>query len=148
MITTCGTFVFTNDTRKLLIVHPTHASPKTWSIPKGELETEDEHPWRRARKELKEETGLDFKYLNDIKCLGYQNYEKNKNKRLLGFLQTIDSSWINKPLICTSLVNNEFSEVDGFAWVSLNVARGLLHESQVKLFPKLIEKLKEEGIEV
>jgi len=150
MITTCGIFLFDVTSKQILIVHPTHAPGNKWSIPKGELEEgEEKFPWQRAYIELKEETNIDISHLQGILCLGYQPYEKNKNKQLLGFVKIIESWHLcNSFIKCNSLVNNDFPEVDGFAWVSLELASKLLHESQVKLIPKLIEKLREEKVEI
>jgi 8-oxo-dGTP pyrophosphatase MutT (NUDIX family) len=143
-------FLFTEDTKRLLIVHPTHALGNQWSIPKGELEKgEENYPWRRAYIELKEETNIDISYLQGIYSLGRQPYEKNKNKQLYGFAKTIESWYLDGVFIrCNSLVDNKFPEVDGFAWVSLDLASKLIHESQVKLIPKLIKVLKEDHIKV
>lgn len=149
MITTCGIFLYNEDTKQILIVHPTNAPGNQWSIPKGEMEDEKEYPWDRALLELKEETNLDFSYLqHSLNCLGEEVYKTGK-KKLIGFMLRIKTNYFwNQYITCNSLVNNDFPEVDGFAWVSLNLASKLIHETQKKMIPNLIEKLKEEKVEV
>lgn len=140
MITTCGVFVYNLDSDQLLIVHPTNSSFIKWSIPKGELE-KGEFPHKRALIELYEETNLDFKHLF-VGSLGTVVYEKNKNKQLMGFSLLIRTYFLKgRVLGCNSMVDNDFPEIDGFAWVSLEMAEKFLHESQVKLLPKLRENI-------
>jgi predicted NUDIX family NTP pyrophosphohydrolase len=143
MTTTCGIFLYTVDTKQILLVHPTHAPITQWSVPKGEME-EGDKPWKRALIELREETNIDLEYLSAfIHPLGTVVYEKNKQKQLTGFALLIRASYIiGNTLKCNSLVNGLFPEVDGFAWVDLRVAQKMMHESQRKLLPELEEIIK------
>ena len=144
MKTTCGIFLYVVDTKQILLVHATHAPITQWSIPKGELEEEDT-PLKRALIELREETNIDLEYLSSfVHPLGTVVYEKNKQKQLSGFALLVKSSYLAGVTVqCNSLVNNLFPEVDGFAWLSLKVAKKMMHESQRKLLPMLEEIIKE-----
>lgn len=68
--TSCGTLII-NDKRQVLLGHVT--DKKHWDIPKGRQEA-DESPLAAAKRELKEETGLEFNeaFYEEIGCFDYR----------------------------------------------------------------------------
>ncbi len=138
--TTHGAFIV-DSLGKILIVHPTNAPHKMWSIPKGHSK-KNEKSIRSALRETKEETNVDittFPYR--YKDLGKQKY-KSKQKTLHGHLFEFEFPLSEVPLnlCCPSLITGTtMPECDIVKWVNLEEAITLLHESQVRLFTKNIK---------
>lgn len=121
MKTSAG-FILVDGTGKVLVCHVTGC--KHWDFPKGNID-EGESAIESAKRELKEETGLDFDSLNKIGLvdLGVRSYinSKNLNMFILQVSDVIDS----KSLKCTSyLYSDRFKktipENDYFAMVDIN----------------------------
>lgn len=145
METTCGLYLYSITSGKVLVCHATHASWKQWSIPKG-LKDEKEEPLDTAIRELKEETGIEFKKLDIIALhtLPSVKYEK-RNKVLDSFLVIADGGVEKLPLHCGTRVKNAFPEIDKWEWVKLDVLNKWVHESQQKnisMIRELTEALK------
>lgn len=145
METTCGLYLYSITSGKVLVCHATHASWKQWSIPKG-LKDEKEEPLDTAIRELKEETGIEFKKLDIIALhtLPPVKYEK-RNKVLDSFLVIADGGVEKLPLHCSTRVKNTFPEIDKWEWVKLDVLNKWVHESQQKnisMIRELTEALK------
>jgi 8-oxo-dGTP pyrophosphatase MutT (NUDIX family) len=130
MNTTCGIF-FIDKNDKILIVHPTNASYKHWSIPKGGMDKGETHAVSAIR-ELKEETNITLgDYKGALIEIGESTYRHGK-KKLHAFAFECKGKCKTK-LKCDSLVNEKFPEVDQFMWVDFKGAFELLHYTQQEL---------------
>lgn len=110
----CG-IILKNEFNEFLLVHPTNQ--KFWDFPKGGIE-EGETPLIAARRELKEETGLELSGIP--KDLGKFPY--NSKKELHLFLLEVKKSDINiEDCVCTTYFQCLYSkknlpENDKFRW--------------------------------
>lgn len=132
MAVTCGIYLYSLNSGKVLVCHATQASWKQWSIPKG-VKEENEEPLNAAIRELNEEAGIDFKKLDIIAMhsLPPVKYEK-RNKVLNSFLVIAGGEVEKLPLHCVTPINNSFPEIDKWEWVKLDVLNKWVHESQQK----------------
>jgi putative (di)nucleoside polyphosphate hydrolase len=131
--TSCGTLVV-NHRREILLGHVSDRD--YWDIPKGRQEVE-ESPIEAARRELQEETGLDFNeaFFEEI---GPFPYRPDKNLYLFKIyvadtLQELDS------LICTSYfpcngAHKPVLAMDAYRWASR-------HELSYLCLPRLANRL-------
>lgn len=131
MQTTCGIYLYSTRTGKFLIGHAT-GSRNLWSIPKG-LKDKSEDDLKAAIREMEEETGIAFRELNVISIhpLPPVRYKKQK-KVLSSFLLITDTDLDSRKLVCSSLVNGKYPEIDRFLWVSGKDLRKMAHETQVQ----------------
>jgi len=127
---TCGIYLYDVPMRKFLICHATNSAWNKWTIPKG-IKDKNEDPFAAATRELKEETGVDLAKINVLKIypLPFAGYKK-QNKILQSFLVVTNSDLSNFQNYCSSTVNKKFPEIDNWKWVSPELLKGLLHESQ------------------
>lgn len=140
-----GLFILRKDF-KLLICHPTNHAKDFFSIPKGKVE-EGENHLEAAFRETYEETNLDLKDDKNFKIFELDRaIYSHKKKILYPFLclENHDSTfdWENTEIKCNSNVPEDrggFPEMDGYEWVTLNKAKGLLHNTQVVCIPKILE---------
>ncbi|MBI1873639.1 MAG: NUDIX domain-containing protein [Acidobacteria bacterium] len=126
-----GALVFRNRGQDLevLLIHPSgpYNRKSPWSIPKGEPE-EGEDLEAAARRETREETGVEAGALSS---LGYVDYAKSR-KRVHGFAAPAPDGvapW------CASW------EVDRAEFVSLELARTLIHPDQAPFLERLVQML-------
>lgn len=136
---TCGVFLLDGD-NKVLACHPTNAKVTIWSIPKG-WPDEGEEPRAAAVRELMEETGVevDPSSLLELPPVKY----KSGKKTLHAFLCKLKKKNTELSLICTSYVETgptPFPEIDRYEWVSLDTAKMMLHEAQVR-YIDMIKKI-------
>src|ERR1035437_6645046 len=128
MLTTYGVFVFNVKTQKLLIGKATGGN--NWSIPKG-LKEEGESSEEAARREVKEETGID---LTELKLTeGKEVIYRSKKKELKPFFAKVKVSPEEVNLHCSSLVKlpgRSFPEICEFRWVTTEEFAKLAHEAQ------------------
>jgi 8-oxo-dGTP pyrophosphatase MutT (NUDIX family) len=144
METTCGIYLYSVPARKFLIGHATR-SKNSWSIPKG-LKDEGEDDLKAAIRELEEETGIVF---GDLDVVGIHplppvQYKKQK-KVLSSFLVITNTDLSEKKLVCHSLVNGKFPEIDKFMWADADTVRSMAHETQAHNMDLVEEILKREG---
>lgn len=137
---TCGIYLYSAHTQKFLIGHAT-GSRASWSIPKG-LKDEGEDELRAAVRELEEETGVSLEKLDitAVYPLPQVRYKKQK-KILASFLVVTTTDLQDTKLVCRSLVNGRFPEIDKFMWVDLEEMGRMVHEAQVQNIPLIKELL-------
>ena len=116
-----------------------------WSIPKGEIE-EEEDPMKVALREFKEETGQvvngDFTPLQPVKQKGGKiisawaiEGEVNEDKIISN---TFEIEWPPK-----SGKMKSFPEVDKAAWFSIDAAKEKINPAQINFIDELTTTLKE-----
>ena len=133
-IISCGIYLFRSD-NKLLIGHPTGFKSNIWAIPKGRMNDDESDYFEVAKRELKEETGLD---LNDLNIVSMKEFEtiryRETNKYLKSFFIKVSNDLFNVDINCESMVYRNgqpaFPEFDDFRWVNIKEAEQLLHEFQ------------------
>lgn len=132
MIITCGTYLFSTKTKKLLVCHATHSRWNNWSIPKGIME-KGEDILTVCLRELKEETGIDVKSIKATSThpLPSRKYQ-NQNKTLESYLVTTDSDLTSHKYSSNLVEGKDFPEIDKWKWVDLAEAATLLHQAQVE----------------
>jgi 8-oxo-dGTP pyrophosphatase MutT (NUDIX family) len=144
-VTTCGIYLYNTSEKKILICHATKSSWKTWTIPKG-LSDKNEDCFAAAARELKEETGIELSKLNILKIVSLPKIKYQKqNKYLESFLVITDSDLSTHKFECSTYVNDSFPEVDKWQWIPVEKINELLHESQQKnaeMIKELIRVLK------
>ncbi len=132
MVITCGTYLFSTQTEKLLVCHPTHSRWNNWSIPKGLMEG-GEDILSVCLRELKEETGIDVNKINVISQhpLPSRKYQK-QNKSLESFLLVTDTDFSAHKFTSNLVEGKDFPEIDKWKWIDLVTAAGMLHQSQIE----------------
>lgn len=135
---------------RVFIVHPGGPFWKdkdegAWSIPKGEIEDGEIDLLDVAKRELKEETGIDIfsRRKEEFKDLGSVKQKSGKEV----FCYAIEGDWSGL-LICSSYVEMEwpkqsgkmikFPEVDKAGFFSLEVSRKKMNEAQREFLDKLL----------
>lgn len=144
-IVTCGIYLYSTTSEKVLVCHATHSPWNNWSIPKG-LPDNGETPYAAAMRELYEETGIELEKIHTVTVqpLDARKYQK-QNKILESFLVVTNSDLSTHTFVCHSFTEKQFPEVDRWKWVSLDEAEKLLHESQQKnivIIKELLSNLK------
>jgi 8-oxo-dGTP pyrophosphatase MutT (NUDIX family) len=132
MIVTCGTYLFSTTTNKLLVCHPTHSRWNNWSIPKGLME-EGEDILPVCLRELEEETGIDVNKINVLEKhpLPSRKYQK-QNKSLESYLVITDTDFTSHKYTSNLVEGKDFPEVDKWKWVDLVEAAGIIHQAQAE----------------
>ena len=144
---TAGIFLFNKD-KKMLIVHPTNHPQNVWSIPKGNIEL-GEDSLSAAIRELKEETSLIFKNIkiDNISEEITMKYRSGK-KILKAYIVYSYEDLYNFKFECNSFVyylnrkkiKKPFPECDKFKWASLEEAKVVLHEAQIRVLNLIIKE--------
>jgi 8-oxo-dGTP pyrophosphatase MutT (NUDIX family) len=130
MITKCG-IILVNSDNKILLGHVTNSADNVWSIPKGEFDDDiDRSNKDCALREFKEETGLDFSNLQDKMIELSPKIYKNKKAKLIPFVLKINCLIEAESIVCNSLVDGKFPEIDKFKWYSYLDAIELVHHTQ------------------
>jgi predicted NUDIX family NTP pyrophosphohydrolase len=119
---------------EVLLVHPSgnYNRQKPWSIPKGLSDADETHMEQTARRETREETGVEAADLVD---LGYIDYKKSK-KRVHCFAGPAPAGAAPR---CASW------EVDRAEFVPLERAREVLHPEQVVFLDRLNSSLRSDA---
>ncbi|MDB5841105.1 MAG: hydrolase [Herminiimonas sp.] len=116
--TSCGVLIL-NAKGQLLLCHVTGTNH--WDIPKGMRES-GESTLHAAKRELREETGLEFDSNAQFEDLG--GFDFRKHKRLHLYKMRAPESLIGLGnLVCTSYFSHQVTgeptpEMDGFRWAS------------------------------
>jgi predicted NUDIX family NTP pyrophosphohydrolase len=135
MKTSAGTLLYrrTPSGLEVLLVHPSgnYNRNKPWGIPKG-LPDGDESPETAARRETREETGVEAGELID---LGHIDYTKSR-KRVFCFAGEAPADAAPR---CASW------EVDQACFVPIERARQLIHPDQSAFLDRLVARLESEG---
>lgn len=123
-VTSCGTLVL-NRRGEILLCHATGTNH--WDIPKG-LQSPGESPLQTARRELWEETGLDFDdaMFEDLGCF---DYRKGKRLHLYKLAAPPDLDSLAH-LRCSSCFPHRITgeptpEMDGYQWAARSEIRRL-----------------------
>lgn len=145
MKTTCGIFLYSTQTHKILACHATKARWNLWSIPKG-LKEENETSLDAALRELYEETGIDLRQEQGLtaELLPKVTYRKQK-KELEAFLFITDRDFSEHKFSCHSLVDFKYPEIDKWKWIGLDET-GALHETQQQCIPLIKSLLEKRGL--
>jgi len=126
-----GTLLYRQGTDELevLLVHPSgnYNRHKPWSIPKGELD-EDENPEQTARRETLEETGVQA---GQLASLGFTIQLKSRKQ--------VDC--FAGPAPADAAPHTASWEVDQACFVPLSQARQILHPDQVVFLDRLLDQL-------
>lgn len=141
-----GLFLVNKD-GKILVGHPTHHVPEFWSIPKGKLD-KGETPLQAAIRETYEESNvklfIDLHTFIELGTIVYRH--KKKEITFFAIVEPEHAKWHKLNIRCNSNVPEErggFPEMDAFKWVTIEEARGILHETQVAVLYILKEKIKD-----
>jgi 8-oxo-dGTP pyrophosphatase MutT (NUDIX family) len=143
-----GIFIV-NKEKQVLICHPTKHPSNVWSIPKGKIEIGEE-VLDAAIRETLEETNIDLSEGNSFIPLEIQTYShKKKSLKAFLFLETKNPKvdFESFELKCNSNVPKSrggFPEMDDYAWVDIEIARDLLHPTQVASLDRIEEILEKE----
>lgn len=141
MIITSGIFIF-NNKNELLICHPTGHQMSLWSIPKGQVNVNEELI-DAAIRETMEESNIDLSdKKKDLIYIGEQKYASKTAKIIHGFVYKFEEE-INFDLKCTSIITGNYNfgkpENDIVKFESIEKALELLHESQSKLLKRYLK---------
>jgi len=139
IINTCGILLI-DKFNKILIAHPTNASWKTWSVPKGKMDKGETY-LQTAKREFLEESGIDIDTLKGKWYeLGMEVYS-TKRKQIYGFALKLDHEVTQEPF-CASMVENSnppFPECDAYKWVNFEDFIKLTHHTQVNLLKTYLD---------
>lgn len=138
-----------NKENQILICHPTNHPSNVWSIPKGKVEKNEEFI-DAAIRETYEETNIDLSDSDSFIPLEVQTYS-HKKKSLISFL-VLESknpkiNFDSFELKCNSNVPEErggFPEMDDYVWVDIEIARDLLHPTQIASLDKIEELIEKQ----
>lgn len=133
--TTCAVAIFTTEQpTRVLLVHPNGAGyAGAWSLPKG-LRDEGETDADAARREVREETGVDLKEAK-LTDHGVHAYLKHKKYHL--FSIELNSTLDTKAMKCETTFERDgrqIVEVDKFMWADHKLAMTLLNKRQAAIF--------------
>ena len=140
---------FKNTSLEVLLVHPggpffRKKDRGAWSIPKGEF-LEDENPLDAAKREFKEEIGVDVPDSNFIELSPIEQ-KSNKTVYAWAFQGDIDTSTIKSNTFelewpPKSGKMRSFPEIDKGEWFTISTAKEKINERQVPLLVELQKKL-------
>jgi len=140
---------FNNKSLEVLLVHPggpyfTKKDSGVWSIPKGEF-TMEENPIDAAKREFKEETGVD---ISGIDFIELSPIEQKNNKTVYAWALpgNIDTSIIKSNTFelewpPKSGKQQSFPEIDKGQWFDVSTAKEKINERQIPLLDELFKKL-------
>lgn len=139
---------YQNSRTEVMLVHPggpfwTHKDKGAWSIPKGEFKDED--PLTAAKREFKEETGLNAD--GDFIPLGELKQKSGKIVHAWALQQDVDVSEIKSNTFELEWPKNSgrvksYPEVDRAGWFDTTKAREKILKAQAEFIDRLLEKIK------
>lgn len=138
-----------NKEKQVLICHPTKHPADVWSIPKGKIEFGEE-ALDAAIRETQEEANIDLTEGDSFIPLEIQTYShKKKSLKAFLFLESENPKvdFDSFELKCNSNVPKSrggFPEMDDYAWVDIEIARDLLHPTQVASLDKIQELIEKQ----
>jgi predicted NUDIX family NTP pyrophosphohydrolase len=116
--------------------------PRSWSIPKGELET-GEDPFDAARREFAEEIGVPAP---DVEYVELGQFRQASGKQVIVFAAeaSTDLAWVRSTTVSMELPRGsgrfvEFPEIDHARWVPVAEANEMLVAGQVPAVSALAE---------
>lgn len=140
---------FNNQVLEVFLVHPggpffTKKDNGAWSIPKGEF-LEEENPLDAAKREFKEETGVEISGSNFIELVPIEQ-RNNKTVYAWGLQGDIDTSIIKSNTFelewpPDSGKKKSFPEIDKGEWFNMAIAKGKINERQLPLLDELLKKI-------
>ncbi len=133
---------------QVMLVHPggpfyAKKDDGAWSIPKGIIEA-GENPFDAARRELREETGVDSD--GEFIALGQARQSDRKTLHAWAVCQDVDTSSIESNTFTMEWPPKsgnirEFPEIDKGRWFDIHEARVKLRKEQLIFLDRLMEKL-------
>lgn len=127
----CGAVVYINfkgDTKYLLVKNK---NGRCWSFPKGHIEI-NENEKQTAKREIKEETGLDVDIKKDFRETGIYCPFGKTQKKVVFFLAEAKSD----------KVSIQQREIDDYAWVTMQQAKKMCHhENDIRVLEKVSVRL-------
>ena len=137
------------ENNEVFLVHPggpfwSKKDLGAWSIPKGLIE-EDEEMESAARREFKEETGIEIQQC-DLTSLGSVKQSSNKTVYAWALEYDFEPSEIKSNTFTMEWPPGsgnirEYPEVDRGAWFPLDVAREKILKGQLPLLERLLNRL-------
>lgn len=131
----CGAVVYINlkgDIKYLLVKNK---NGRCWSFPKGHIEI-NENEKQTAKREIKEETGLDVEIKKDFRETGIYCPFGKTQKKVVFFLAEAKSD----------KVSIQQREIDDYAWVTMQQAKKMCHhENDIRVLDKVSVRLKNDN---
>ncbi len=139
---------FKNEKLEVMLVHPggpfwTKKDNAAWSIPKGLFE-ENENPLEAAKREFKEETGLEVQ--GELIELGKLKQPSRKIVQAWALEKDLDVSKISSNTFTFEWPKNsgivkEYSEIDKAGWFDIEQAKTKITKGQLGFLEKLVDIL-------
>lgn len=144
---------FKNETPQVLLVHPggpfwAKKDTGTWSIPKGEIE-ENENAFAAARREAYEETGINLATYDASSFIELSPVKIKSGKTIFAWavegdfdINEMKSNSFEMEWPPKSGKQKQFPEVDKAGWFSIEEAKLKVNKGQVPMLEEVTEKLK------
>jgi len=139
---------FKNEKLEVMLVHPggpfwTKKDNAAWSIPKGLFE-ENENPLEAAKREFKEETGLEVQ--GEFIELGKLKQPSRKIVQAWAIENDLDESKIRSNTFTLEWPKNsgiviEYPEIDKAGWFDIEQAKTKITKGQLGFLEKLVDIL-------
>jgi predicted NUDIX family NTP pyrophosphohydrolase len=139
---------FKNEKLEVMLVHPggpywAKKDNAAWSIPKGLFE-ENENPLEAAKREFKEETGLEVQ--GEFIELGKLKQPSRKIVQVWALDKDLDESKIRSNTFTLEWPKNsgiikEFPEIDKAGWFDIEQAKTKITKGQLGFLEKLVDIL-------
>ena len=127
-----GIYLYNVRTHKMLICHSMFDSWINWSIPNGNIKS-DEDTYACASRVVKEKTGIDlqnYTVLNMFSLTPTNCKFQTKIMECSLVLVDFDSNSIGYK--CSSTINDYCPEIDNWKWITLDLAKQYLHVNHIQ----------------